>query len=89
MYDIWQPFVSSWRVKNDCAMRNSTVRPSNVVTSVNGEHAQGLRNRILHLLFCPSTILSDVMSFAGGPAAGRALSFDMVVLSTAVAEVLG
>lgn len=89
MYDIWQPLVSSWRVKNDCAMRNSTAKPSSVVTSVNGEQAQGLRKRNLHLLFCPSTILSDVMSFAGGPAAGRALSCDMVVLSTAIAEVLG
>ena len=54
------------------------------MTSVYGEHAQGLRRRILHLLFCPSTMLSDVMSFAGA-AAECVFSFDIV---TAVAEVL-
>ena len=73
---------------NDCAMRNSAAKPSSVVTSVYREHAQGLRRRSLHLLFCPSTMLSDVMSFAGGPA-GRAFSFDMVVLGATIAEVLG
>jgi hypothetical protein len=70
-------------------MRNSAAKPSRVVTSVYSEHAHGLRRRILHLLFCPSTMLSDVMSFAGGPARGRAFWLDMVVLGAAVAEVLG
>lgn len=70
-------------------MRNSAAKPSSVVTSVYSEHAQGLRRRILHLLFCPSTILSDVMSFAGGPAAGRGCPLVMEAVGAAVAEVLG
>jgi hypothetical protein len=56
---------------------------------VYSEHAHGLRRRILHRLFCPSTMLSDVMSFAGGPAGSRAFWLDMVVVGAAVAEVLG
>lgn len=71
---------------NDCAIRKSATRPSRVVVSVHGEHAHGLRRRILHLLFCPSTMLSDVMSFADAAAAACGFSVDMV---TAVAEVLG
>lgn len=89
MYDISQPLVSSWRIKNDCVIRNSAVKPSSVVASVYSEHAQGLRRRSLHRVFCPSTMLSDVMSFAGGAAAGRALSLAMSVLGAAVVEVLG
>lgn len=89
MYDISQPLVSTWRVKNDCVIRNNAVKPSSVVASVYSEHAQGLRRRNLHLVFCPSTMLSDVISFAGGAAAGRAFSLDMSVVGAAVAEVLG
>lgn len=65
---------------NDWAMRKSAARPNRVVTSVYGEQAQGLRKRILHLVFCPSTMLSDVMSFAGAEAAECALSFDIVTV---------
>jgi hypothetical protein len=89
MYDMLQPLVSSWRVKNDCIIRNSAAKPSSVVINVYSEHAQGLRRRNLHLVFCPSTMLSDVMSCAGGAAAGRAFSLDMAVVGAAVAEVLG
>lgn len=64
---------------NDCIIRNSAAKPSSAATRVYNEQAQGLRRRSVRLVLCPSTMLSDVMSFAGGPGAGSFLSLVMVL----------
>lgn len=72
-------------------MRKRAVKPNRVVMNVHSEHAQGLRRRNRHLLFCPSTMLSEVMSLAGGPggaAAWRGFSLDMAAVGAAVAATL-
>lgn len=55
------------------------MKPSSAATRVYSEQAQGLRRRSVRLVLCPSTMLSEVMSFAGGPGAGGVLSLVMVL----------
>lgn len=63
----------------DCIIRNRAAKPSSAATRVYNEQAQGLRRRSVRLVLCPSIMLSDVMSFAGGPGAGSVLSLVMVL----------
>jgi hypothetical protein len=63
----------------DCIIRNRAAKPSSAATRVYKEQAQGLRRRSVRLVLCPSTKLSDVMSFAGGPGAGSVLSLVMML----------